>query len=340
MDTAQNTKIAFFEIKPWEIEEIKKQFNRYNIEFFEERLTQDNISKVKDVEIISTFIKTELSGHLLSQMPALKFISTRSTGYDHIDKEYCEANGIKVSNVPNYGANTVAEHAVSLLLAIYKRIPESSEKVRSGYFNPEGLTGLDLMGKTIGILGTGNIGQNMAKYVIAFGAHALAYDINPDQKFADLECVKYVGLEDVWAKSDVISLHLPYCDDTHHIINRDSISKMKKGVVIINTARGGLIETDALFDAIRDGHVGGAGLDVLEEEGFLAEEIELLHTDKHSDNVDFKIALENHMLAHLPNVIITPHNAFNTAEALQRIVTITIENIKSYLSGDVKNLIK
>ncbi|PJA41164.1 hydroxyacid dehydrogenase, partial [candidate division WWE3 bacterium CG_4_9_14_3_um_filter_34_6] len=196
MDTAQNTKIAFFEIKPWEIEEIKKQFNRYNIEFFEERLTQDNISKVKDVEIISTFIKTELSGHLLSQMPALKFISTRSTGYDHIDKEYCEANGIKVSNVPNYGANTVAEHAVSLLLAIYKRIPESSEKVRSGYFNPEGLTGLDLMGKTIGILGTGNIGQNMAKYVIAFGAHALAYDINPDQKFADLECVKYVGLED------------------------------------------------------------------------------------------------------------------------------------------------
>ena len=269
----------------------------------------------------------------------LKLITTRSTGYDHIDIGYCKENGIDVANVPSYGENTVAEHALMLLLALMKRLPEAEERVKQNSFTPAGLTGKDLKGKTIGIVGVGHIGQYMIRYAKGLEMTVLAYDKYPSEELSSELGFTYTSLENLFNNSDIISLHLPYNDSTRHVVNRSSIEKMKDGAVLINTARGGLIETDALFDALRSGKVGGAGLDVLEEESFLSEELELLHSDKH-EGVDFKVALENHMMSYLPNVIITPHNAFNTKEALERIIATTIKNILCYSQGSCDNLIK
>lgn len=331
-------KVVFFETKPWEVDYINGAFKDFDVEFTEDKLNLSNVDKYSDVEVVSSFIGSSFSSDVLSKMKNLKMIATRSTGFDHIDIDYCSKNNILVSNVPSYGENTVAEHAMALLLSLSRRIPESIDRVRANNFVPEGLTGSDLKGKVIGVLGTGHIGRNMINYALAFGMKVLAYDLYPDEKLASDLGFSYVDFDYLIAKSDVISIHLPYNKKTHHVINRDVISKMRKGVTIINTARGGLIETDALFDGISSGHIGAAGLDVLEEEKFLSEEIALLHVDNHG-SVNFKVALENHMMAHLPNVIITPHNAFNSKEALERIIKSTIENVKCYFSGSCKNLV-
>lgn len=331
-------KVVFFETKPWEVSYVNGSVKNFDVEFCEEKLTAGNVEKYSKVEVISSFIGSTFTSSVLSKLQGLKMIATRSTGFDHIDLEYCKKHDILVSNVPSYGENTVAEHAMALLLSLSRRIPESIDRVRSNSFTPEGLTGRDLKGKVIGILGTGHIGRNMIMYSLVFGMKVLAYDLYPDEKFASEAGFVYAELDYLFGKSDVISLHLPYNKETHHIISREAISKMKNDVVIINTARGGLIETDALFDGLSSGKVGGAGLDVLEEEKFLSEEVALLHMDNHGE-VNFKVALENHMMAHLPNVIITPHNAFNSREALERIIKTTIDNVKGYFEGSCKNLV-
>ncbi len=331
-------KVVFFETKPWEVDYVNGSLKDFEVEFCEEKLTAENVEKYADAEVISSFIGSTFTSEVLSKLKSLKMIATRSTGYDHIDLDYCKNSNILVSNVPSYGENTVAEHAMALLLSLSRRIPESIDRVRANSFIPEGLTGRDLKGKVMGVLGTGHIGKNMIAYSLAFGMKVLAYDLYPDEKFASEAGFSYAELDYLFAKADVISLHLPYTKETHHVINKEAISKMKKDVVIINTARGGLIETDALFDGLSSGKVGGAGLDVLEEEKFLSEEVVLLHMDNHGE-VNFKVALENHMMAHLPNVIITPHNAFNSKEALERIITTTIDNVKCYFGGSCKNLV-
>jgi len=331
--------VVFFEVKDWESDIIKKSFkDASTLSLCKELLTSENASEYAQAEVISTFINSKVTKEVLDKMPNLKLIATRSTGYDHIDLEYCKSRKIDVANVPTYGENTVAEHAMALILSLTRRIPESIERVRRGNFSPEGLTGIDLKNKVMGVIGTGHIGRNLIVFAKGFGMKVLAYDVKPDEAFANEAGFIYADLDYVLAKSDIISLHVPYLESTHHIINRERISKMKEGVIVINTARGGLIQTDALFDGLSSGQVGAAGLDVLEEEGFLKEEIELLHKDTEGD-VDFKIALENHMMANLPNVIITPHNAFNSKEALMRIIDTTIDNIFCYSSGACKNLV-
>lgn len=332
-------KVVFFDVKDWEQDEIERIKKDFDVQLCSESLSEENASNYADAEVISTFINSDCSEKVLSQFKNLKIVTTRSTGYDHIDIEYCKKNGIQVANVPSYGSNTVAEHAMALILALSRRVVESVDRVRRNQFSPEGLTGFDLMGKVMGVVGTGKIGQNLAKYANCFGMKVLAYDVHPNKEIADELGFTYVELDYLLSKSDVISLHVPYLPSTHHFINRDNINKMKKGAYIVNTARGGLIETDALFDALRTGQIGGAGLDVFEEEKFLTEEAELLHKDSHGE-VDFKIALENHMLSYLPNVIVTPHNAFNSHEALQRIIATTIDNIICFAKGECKNVIK
>ncbi len=266
----------------------------------------------------------------------LKLVATRSTGFDHIDVEYCKSKGIIVSNVPNYGENTVAEHAMALILALAKRIPESVERVKNGSFSPDGLTGMDLKDRIIGVLGTGRIGMNLIDMANGFKMKVIAYDAFPKKETEVQHNFTYVDIDYLLKKSDIISIHVPYNDSTHHLLDRKRLALVKQGVLIVNTARGGIIETDALYDGLRSGQIGGAGLDVLEEEGFVKEELELLHNDKY-ENVDMKVALENHMMRYFPNVIITPHNAFNSKEALVRIIQITIDNIKCYYSGECKN---
>ncbi len=332
-------KVVFFDVKDWEKDEINKIVKDFDIKLCRDPLKLENASEYADAEVISTFINSDCSAKVLEKFKKLQLITTRSTGYDHIDLKYCKSKGIQVANVPSYGENTVAEHAMALVLVLTRRIVESVDRVRRNDFRPDGLTGVDLMGKVMGVIGTGKIGQNLARYASAFGMKVLAYDVKPNTELAEKLGFTYVDLDYLLSKSDIVSLHVPYLPSTHHIINRENIMKMKKGAYLINTARGGLIETDALFDALRSGHLSGAGLDVFEEEKFLAEEAELLHKDSYGE-VDFKIALENHMMSYLPNVVVTPHNAFNSKEALQRIITTTVDNIVCYAKGKCENIIK
>lgn len=319
-------KIAFFEIKEWELPYINKAFSKEDLLLHSELIQDANLRSFEDVTILSTFIKSTCTRPILEKFPNLKFITTRSTGFDHIDLAYCKEKGIVVSNVPNYGQNTVAEHAMALLLTLAKRIPESINRVKEGSFSPDGLTGFDIKDKVVGVIGTGHIGRNFISMVKGFGANIIASDINKDLTLENELGFTYVELDYLFAKSDVISLHAPYIKSTHHMINAESISKMKDGVIIINTSRGGLIDTKSLLKGLKSGKVGAAGLDVLEEENMI-------------ENSSNEIANENHAMLNMTNVVITPHNAFNTYEALIRIIKTAIENINAFKEGRPVNIV-
>jgi D-lactate dehydrogenase len=334
--------IAFFELAKFGLggmqDYIRKFLKGHDILFFEEPLTEQTADKVADCEIIAFFIYSKINNGLLGKLKKVKMITTMSTGFDHIDIEACRKKGIVACNVPAYGDNTVAEHAMALLLAVSRKLIPSVERTRKGDFSLEGIRGFDLKGKTIGILGTGRIGRNVAHYAEAFGMKVIAFDKFPNEALAK-ECgFTYVSFDELLAQSDVLSLHLPEMPETHHIINKDNVRKIKKGCVLINTARGGLIETEAILIGLKEGNFSACGLDVLEEECAIKEEPELLH-ETFQKSCDLKTLLEEHILLEHPQVIITPHNAFNSAEALTRILDTTIENINSFLSGVPKNKI-
>ena len=331
--------IIFFEVKEWEKDIIFKVFPKDKVVLVPESINKTNASHYKNAEYISSFIDSQIKQEVIDQLPKLKLIATRSTGYDHIDVAYAKSKGIASCNVPNYGQNTVAEHSMALILSLTKRIPESIDRVRRGNFSPDGLTGVDLKDKVLGVIGTGNIGCNLITMANGFKMHVIAYDAKPRKELEEQLGFTYVDLNYLFAKSDVISIHVPYFKETHHLIDRNAIDMMKSGVIIINTARGGIIETDALFDGLNSGKIGGAGLDVLEEELFIKEEISLLYKDT-QNKADLKVALENHMMNYLPNVIITPHNAFNTKEALLRIIKTTVENINGFINTKPQNIIQ
>ena len=262
-------KIAFFEIEEWQKEYIQSQIKNVEISFFTEPLSLQNVSSAKDAQIISCFIDSKLDKEILSHFINLKMIATRSTGFDHIDQEECKNRGILVCNVPFYGENTVAEHTFALILALSRKIHQSVERTRRGDFSLDDLRGFDLKDKTLGIIGMGNIGQHVARIAQGFYMNVLGYDIKQDKKLAKKLDFQYASLEEVLQKSDIITLHAPYNPHTHHIINHSNMSLVKKGAHIINTARGGLIETGALVEALQSEALAGAGLDVLEEENVI-----------------------------------------------------------------------
>jgi D-lactate dehydrogenase len=329
-------KIAFFEIERWEEEYLKKFFPKAL--FFPSRLTTLKLKKIKDVEIISVFIYSQIDKDKIEALPNLKLIATRSTGFDHIDVGFCKQKNIKVANVPTYGENTVAEHAFALILAISRKIIPSVERAKSGDFNLRGLQGFDLRGRTIGIVGTGNIGKHVARIAWGFEMNILAYDLYPDKELIKRFNVKYVkSLAVLFAYSDIITLHLPLNENTYHIVNKELLSNIKRGAYLINTARGGLIDTEALIWALDNNILNGVALDVLEEEPLITEERELLHKDVEISSLRDVIA--DHLLLRHPKVLVTPHNAFNSKEALERILDTTISNIKNFIKGHPRNLV-
>ncbi|RJQ25964.1 hydroxyacid dehydrogenase [Candidatus Parcubacteria bacterium] len=329
--------IAFFEIEDHEKDYFQKHLSEgNNLLFFEEKLNEDfDISKIKDIEIISVFIYSDLKKDILDKLPNLRFIATRSTGYDHIDLEECKKRNILIENVPTYGEYTVAEHTFSLILALSRRIIESYKKVREWNFSPEGLTGFDLNKKTLGVIGVGNIGKNVIKIAKGFGMEVLGHKKNPDPELEKSLDFKLVDLETLLKNSDIITLHIPFSKETRHLLGEKEFEKMKDGVVIINTARGGIIDTNALVKALETGKVRAAGLDVLEEEPLLREEKELL--SKSFDKKELLCVLENHLLLSNPNVVITPHNAFNSKEALENITKTTLKNIHEFTGNNFQN---
>jgi len=329
-------KIAFFNIEPWEREVLKKQFSSDTLLFFPEGITSSFMKQCKDVDVLSAFVHTPLTAEVLKGFSSLKMIASRGTGYDHIDLEYCQSKGIVVCNVPTYGENTVAEHAFALMLGLSHRIVESVERTRGGSFLYLGLRGFDLKGKTLGVVGGGNIGQHVVRIAKGFEMNVLVYDVKRDGVLARKLGFKYVSLEKLLMLSDIVTLHVPYNKYTHHLLNKKTIGLMKKGAYLINTSRGAVVETDALVRALKSKRLAGAGLDVLEEEDELNRDLKLANK-KNVSVEELKILLEDHALLEMSNVLITPHNAFNTQEALGRILDVTIANIVGFKRGKVKN---
>ncbi len=332
-------KIGFFEIEDWEIDYFKNQLASAELFFTKEKLDKDNLPQQRDFEIISVFVGSNIDKKVINAFPNLKLITTRSTGFDHIDIADAKEKNISVAYVPGYGENTVAEFAFGLILNLSRKIYASFDQIRkTGSFSLEGMRGFDLKGKTIGIIGTGRIGRCMIKIAKGFSMKILAFDIQPDENFAKEMGFKYLALDDLLAQSDIISLHVPYIypstssgrTSTHYLINSQNISKIKKGALLINTSRGAIVETNALVRGLNEGILAGVGLDVLEEEGAIKDEKQLVlygHPEEHN----LRTILANHVLIDMPNVIITPHNAFNTQEALRQILAMDLENIKSFI---------
>lgn len=326
--------IAFFEIEQWEIPYVTDNLRlttNDSVKFFKHKLDKDNLPEQKDFEIISVFVGSKIDKEVIKNFPNLKLITTRSTGFDHIDLKAVKEKNIKTAYVPGYGDNTVAEFAFALILSLSRKTFDAYDRIKEkGLFNFDGLRGFDLKGKTIGIVGTGRIGKYMVKIAKGFGMKVIASDVHPDEKLAQEMNFKYVSLNELLMMSDVVSLHAPYLPSTHHLINAGNISQIKKGALLINTARGPLVETEAIVKALNDGILGGYGADVLEEEGVISDERAFLLYGRPKEH-DLMAILANHVLIDMPNVIITPHTAFNTKEALQRILDTDIENIKSFL---------
>lgn len=332
-------KIAFFEIEPWEKDYIKKKLEGHDVIFYETPLSKTNISDVKDVEAVSIFIYSKLDISIIEQMPHLRLITTRSTGYDHIDLVTCQKKKIIVCNVPHYGTHTVAEHTFALILALSRKLASSLDRTKRGNFDHHELTGFDLYGKTLGIIGFGDIGRSVMKIAKGFGMHVVSYTHHPDESLAQRLNIHFLGLKELFSSSDVITLHIPYSKKTHHIINKKNITKFKKGSILINTARGGLIETEALILGLEKQIFAGVGLDVLEEETAIIEERQIL-TKHYLKDSNIKTLFFDHMLMTKENVIITPHNAFNSKEALVMILDITVDNINEFVKNTPNNVLR
>jgi D-lactate dehydrogenase len=332
-------KIGFFELEPWEEKEIKSSFPKDQLFFSEKRLTIKNVKKYKNLEAIAVFVHSEINKDVLNKLPKVKFITTMSTGYDHIDLEECKKRGIIVCNVPTYGENTVAEHTFSLILALSRKIVDCVNRTKRGSFVLDGLRGFDIKDKTIGVIGGGNIGKHVIRIAKGFEMKVLVFDLFKDKKFAKEMGFKYVNLNFLLKNSDIITLHIPENKHTHYLINKESISLMKNSAFLINTSRGGIVDTKALVNALKKKQIAGAAIDVLEDECEIIEETQLLKKE-FGGHCDLHKIVQNHPLLKMKNVIITPHNAFNTQEALMRILKTTIKNIDYFRKGRKVNQIR
>jgi D-lactate dehydrogenase len=330
-------KTVFFEVEAWEKDFLEKHSDKEMV-LVSDPLTPQTAEKYADAEIISTFIYSQVNKESLSKMPHVKYVTTRSTGFDHIDVKYCQEKDIVVSNVPSYGVHTVAEHTFTLMLALAKKLIPSVEQTRRGNFSLDGLEGIDLNGKTLGVIGAGKIGTMVIHLARAFGMHVLVYTRHPQS--SENHNVEFLTkLEDLLGRSDFVTLHLPLTPETKHFINKKNITSIKKGAYLINTARGGLVETEALLDALANKHLSGAGLDVLEDECDIREERELLSSE-FLKSCDLKTQLMQHLLIDRDDVLVTPHKAFDTKEAVEEILETTMNNIKHFIDGKPQNIVE
>lgn len=323
-------KIAFFDTKPYDKPSFEELGEKHNIKykFFETKLTPDTADLTRGYDGVCVFVNDCVNAEVIDILckNGVKFIALRCAGFNNVDIKHAYGK-IQVCRVPAYSPYAVAEHAMAMLLTSIRRIHKAYIRTKDFNFSLNGLTGFDLHGKTVGIIGTGKIGSVFADICKGFGMSVIAYDKYPNSNVN----AKYVSLEELFEKSDIISLHCPLTDETRRLINKESIEKLKKGVAIINTSRGGLIDAEALLEGIKSRKIGAACLDVYEEES------ELFFEDK-SGHI-----MEDDTLARLismPNVIVTSHQAFLTEEALKSIAETTTQNIVSFRNtGECENRI-
>ena len=326
--------VAFYGIWPEMADHVRSKMRGFHCKVHSEPIDEKNLEKNADV--LAVFVEAPVTAKIIEALPKLKMIASMSTGYDHIDMTAAKKRKIPVCNVPSYGENTVAEHAMALILGLTRKLFQSVKRVKEGVYDFHGLRGTDLKGKTLGVVGTGRIGSHLIKMAKGFEMDVIAYDPHENKELAKNLGFTYAPLNKVLSDSNIISLHVPLFKETEHLINKKNIKKIKKGAYIINTARGALIDPEALLMALENKQIAGAGLDVLEDEGLVQNE-EKIFTSK--NNKEIRANLMNNIIIDHPNTIVTPHNAFNSAEALQRIVDTTVENIKAFAKGEVKNCV-
>jgi D-lactate dehydrogenase len=308
-----------------------------------------------NAEIVSVFIHEQVDDVFLTQHPNLKFVATRSNSVDHIDLAVCRKRGIAVCNVPHYREEAVAEHTFALLLALTRRLRELMTVPKDGTFSYASTRSTELQGKTLGLIGMGRVGQRVASLARAFRMTVIANDVDRSADLARELGFDWVSLDELIEHSDIVSLHAPLTSDTYHVINRESLSRMKRGVYIINTARGALVETTGLRDALESGQVGGAGIDVLEDERVLRQTapeiisgdiVRHLRSDALAHEADDAERIRNlrelvlgESILSRPNVVFTPHVAFNSHEAIARLRQVTVANLKAFIAGAPQNLV-
>lgn len=339
-------KIIFFDVRANEEEALRAGCKNKNkacgvdcsCKLIPERLDDTIVitDEMKDAEVISCFTFSRVGANVLKQFPNLKLIALRSVGFNHIDIDYCKEHGIEVVNSLGYGNITVAEFAFGLMFDVMRKVSRAYMNLKNEHLDRDIYTGYEFNGKTVGIIGTGAIGSEMARITNGVGMNVLAYDIYPKEELVQKYGVKYVELDELLKNSDVISLHAPLTKDNFHLINEEKINLMKPNAVIVNTARGELIDTKALYQALNDNKIFGAGLDVLEAENMLTQPDHNVDFDYLTGDV-IKQTLVNERLLKLHNVVVTPHIAYNSKEANERILKITLNNIDSFFEGKVLN---
>jgi D-lactate dehydrogenase len=317
-------KIAFFDTKPYDqkaFETLNKTY-QFKIDYFESRLKEASVSLTKDYDVVCVFVRDDINNNVVDKLAenGVKLIALRCAGYNNVDFEAAEGK-IKVVRVPAYSPYAVAEFGVGLMMTLNRKLHKAYTRTREANFSLNGLTGFDVHGKTIGIIGTGKIAKIFIQILKGFGTKIVAYDVYPDAKAAEELGYEYVDLDALYKSSDVISLHCPLTKETHHIINQESIRKMKDGVMLLNTGRGKLIDTIALIEGLKNKKIGSAGLDVYEEE-------EAYFYEDYSTKVIDDDTLSR--LIMFPNVLITSHQAFLTKEALANIAETTLESIEQF----------
>jgi len=320
-------RIAFFSAHQFD-RQFFDEANRahdHDIRYLEARLTPVTSSLAAGSPAVCAFVNDDLHGDVLTALHAagVRLIALRSAGFNHVDLPKALELGLTVARVPAYSPHAVAEHAIAMMLSLNRKIHRAHARVREGNFALDGLLGFDMHRRTVGLVGTGKIGSLVARILAGFGCRLLAYDVAPNPECTGIG-VHYLSLEDVWAQSDIVSLHCPLTADTKHMIDGATIAKMKRGVMIINTGRGGLVDTAALIGGLKSGHIGYVGLDVYEEEE------QLFFRDLSAQVIQDDVFAR---LLTFPNVLITAHQAFFTREALQAISAVTLENVSAFEHG-------
>lgn len=307
-----------------------------------ELIFTDDLDTVREedclnIDALSVFVDTPIDAQMLERFPKLSLIAARSTGFDHIDVHRAELLGITVLHVPRYGSQTVAEFTFALMFAITRNafLAYGDMQFRSPVTNLEKYEGVNLEGKKLGVVGTGLIGQRVCAIARCFGMEVLAFDLYPNEALK-ASGVVYLPLDELMREADVVTLHLPSTKESHHIVNADMLSLMKKDAFLINTARGDLIDTHALVKTLGEGGIKGAALDVLEGERYLREEDSLSEEERNDTGITWLLN-DNHALIKMENAIVTPHIAFDTREAKAEIVETTIKNILSFAEGEIVN---
>ncbi len=321
-------RIAFFDTKPYDrryFDQANESFG-YEIRYYRGRLNDNSVPLTQDADVACIFVHDEASAPIIRQLKdnGVRLLALRCAGFNNVDLKAAAECGLPVVRVPRYSPYAVAEHAVALMLALNRKIHRAYWRTRDGNFSLHGLMGFDMHGKTAGLIGTGQIARILARILKGFGMKVIAFDPYPDLGWAETEGVNYVPLNELYARSDIISLHCPLTPETEYLINDESIARMKDGVMIVNTGRGKLIHTDMLIEGLKNNKIGSAGLDVYEEEA------DYFYEDK-SDKI-----IDDDTLARLlsfNNVIVTSHQGFFTREAVRNIAEVTLENIRDFLEG-------